>query len=221
MVLSFLILVSIIITISSLSNATNNAYSQNNKIMDLSNGIINSTNPLIQLMDNNTIYVLWTGVTKNGVNEEVQSDIFLARSENNGDSFEKINVSNDPGSSFNPKFIASSNKIYVVWEDDTFSSKVSQNINTSIFFKQSDDKNGLSFSSPVSLSSSNKDSSNPDISVNNDKNLFVVWEDTYDGISEISFKQSQNTSNTNNTTFSDLQIISGDNKESIKPILRL
>ncbi|MDR4512130.1 MAG: glycoside hydrolase [Nitrososphaeraceae archaeon] len=210
--LSFLILVLIFITISSPSNSTNNAYSQNDKILDLSNGIINSTNPIIQLIDNNTIYVVWTGITNHGFNEEVQSDIFLARSENNGDSFEKINVSNDPGSSFNPKFIASSNKIFVVWEDDTFSNKVSQNINTSIFFKQSDDKKGLSFSSPISLSSSNKDSSNPDISVNNDKNLFVVWEDTYDGISEISL-QSQDIVTIDNTTFSEVKIISGDNKE--------
>jgi hypothetical protein len=170
----------ILAIISSLS--TNIAYSQNSTIMNLSDGIINSTNPLIQSINNNTIYVLWTGDSTHGINGEVQTDIFLAKSENNGESFEEINVSNDAGSSFNPKFITSSNKIYVVWEDDTFSGKSSQNINTSIFFKQSKDK-GISFTSPVSLSSSNKDSTNPDIAVNDNKNIYVVWEDNSGGIS--------------------------------------
>ena len=115
------------------SQYLNSAYSETSKILNLSNEIINSTFPQIKTQ-NNTIYVIWNGDVGHGVDNEIQSDIFLAKSENKGNSFgEPINLSNDNGSSFNPQSEISSQNIYVVWEDDTLAAETSNlNSNTSI-----------------------------------------------------------------------------------------
>ncbi len=188
----------------------NLSYSETSKILNLSNGIINSTFPQIKTFNNNTIFIFWTGDTDHGVNNEIQSDIFLAKSENKGNSFEDpVNISNNTGSSFNPQSEISSNNIYVVWEDDTFARSYGlMNTNTSILFKQSKD-NGNTFSVSISLSSTNTDSSNPDIiaAINGNNTVHVVWQDNSDKSSKILFKK--NISN-KNTIFSDQQIISND-----------
>lgn len=187
----------------------NLSYSETSKILNLINGIINSTFPQIKTFNNNTIFIFWTGDTDHGVNNEIQSDIFLAKSENKVNSFEDpVNISNNTGSSFNPQSEISSNNIYVVWEDDTFARSYGlMNTNTSILFKQSKD-NGNTFSVPISLSSTNTDSSNPDITaINANNTVHVVWQDNSDKSSKILFKK--NISN-KNTIFSDQQIISND-----------
>ncbi|MGI0051126.1 MAG: sialidase family protein, partial [Nitrososphaeraceae archaeon] len=187
------------------SQYLNSAYSETSKILNLSNEIINSTFPQIKTQ-NNTIYVIWNGDVGHGVDNEIQSDIFLAKSENKGNSFgEPINLSNDNGSSFNPQSEISSNNIYVVWEDDTLAAETSAlNSNTSILFRQSKD-NASTFSPIVSLSSINADSSNPDITTINGNTVYVVWQDDLDESSKILFKKSMSNEN---TLFSDQQIIS-------------
>ena len=187
------------------SQYLNSAYSETSKILNLSNEIINSTFPQIKTQ-NNTIYVIWNGDVGHGVDNEIQSDIFLAKSENKGNSFgEPINLSNDNGSSFNPQSKISSNNIYVVWEDDTLAAETSAlNSNTSILFRQSKD-NASTFSPIVSLSSINADSSNPDITTINGNTVYVVWQDDLDESSKILFKKSMSNEN---TLFSDQQIIS-------------
>ena len=187
------------------SQYLNSAYSETSKILNLSNEMINSTFPQIKTQ-NNTIYVIWNGDVGHGVDNEIQSDIFLAKSENKGNSFgEPINLSNDKGSSFNPQSEISSNNIYVVWEDDTLAAETSDlNSNTSILFRQSKD-NASTFSPIVSLSSINADSSNPDITTINGNTVYVVWQDDLDESSKILFKKSMSNEN---TLFSDQQIIS-------------
>ena len=194
------------------SQFLNLSYSETSEILNLSNEIINSTFPQIKTHNNN-IYVIWSGNVGHGVGNEIQSDIFLAKSENKGNSFgESVNLSNNTGSSFNPQSEISSNNIYVVWEDDTLAKTYGQTANTSILFRQSKD-NGTTFLPTISLSSINADSSNPDITAINNNTVYVVWQDNLDKSSKILF--TKNISN-KNTLFSDQQIISdyqGDNYE--------
>jgi hypothetical protein len=138
------------------SHFPNSAYSETSEILNLSNEIINSTFPNIKTHNNN-IYVLWSGNVGHGVNNEIQSDIFLAKSENKGNSFgEPVNFSNNTGSSLNPQSEISSNIIYVVWEDDTLAKTYGQTANTSILFRQSNDDGNI-FLPSISLSSVNAD----------------------------------------------------------------
>jgi BNR repeat-like domain len=194
----------------------NLGYSQTSKILQLSNEIINSTFPQIKTIDNNTIFVFWIGNVDHGVNDEIQSDIFFAKSEDKGNSFgELVNLSNNSGSSFNPQSeISATDNIYVVWEDDTFARPYGLNTNTSILFKQSND-NGTTFSAPISLSSTDTDSSNPDITTANDNNVYVVWQDNSDIASKIVLKRSISDKN---IIFADERIIS-DHSEGSNEIL--
>ena len=194
------------------SQFLNSSYSETSEIINLSNEIINSTLPQIKTHNNN-IYVIWSGNVGHGVDNEIQSDIFLAKSENKGNSFgESVNLSNNTGSSFNPQSEIYSNNIYVVWEDDTLAKTYGQTANTSILFRQSKD-NGTTFLPTISLTSINADSSNPDITAINNNTVYVVWQDDLDESSKILFKK--NMSNTN-ILISDQETISdnqGDNYE--------
>jgi hypothetical protein len=196
----------------------NSAYSETSEILNLSNEIINSTFPQIKTHNNN-IYVVWSGNVGHGVDNEIQSDIFFTKSENKGNSFGKpLNLSNNPGSSFNPQSKISSNNIYVIWEDDTLADAETHDLssNTSILFTKSKD-NGTTFSPAVPLSSINADSSNPDITTINGNTVFVVWQDNLDESSKILFKKSM--SNNNDNIFSDQQNISNiqENNFEISP----
>jgi hypothetical protein len=78
------------------------------------NGI--SFDPRIAVSGNN-VYVVWEDTTT--TTAEGSSDIFLARSTNNGATFGKVqNLSNNPVESFNPYIAASGSKLFVVWSDD-------------------------------------------------------------------------------------------------------
>jgi hypothetical protein len=187
-----------------LSHFLNFAYPETSEILNLSNEIINSTFPQIKTHNNN-IYVVWSGNIGHGVDNEIQSDIFFTKSENKGNIFgEPINLSNNPGSSFNQHSEISSNNIYVVWEDDTSADAETHDLsaNTSILFTKSKD-NGTTFLPAVPLSSSNADSSNPDITTINGNIVFVVWQDNLDEYSQILFKKSMSNNN-NNLILSDL-----------------
>ena len=194
----------------------NFAYSETSEILNLSNEIINSTFPQINT-HNNDIFVVWSGNVGHEVNE-IQSDIFFTKSENKGSSFgEPINLSNNPGSSFNPHSEIYSNNVYVVWEDDTLADAETHDLsaNTSILFTKSKD-NGTTFLPAVPLSYINADSSNPDITTTNGNTVFVVWQDNLDESSQIVFKKSISN---NNNVFSDQQNISNiqENNFEISP----
>jgi len=186
------------------SHFLNSAYSETSEILNLSNEIINSTFPKI-ITHNNNIYVVWSGNVGHGVNNEIQSEIFLAKSENKGNSFgEFVNLSNNSGSSLNPQSEIASNNIYVVWEDDTLAKTYGQTANTSILLRQSND-DGTTFLPSISLSYINADSSNPDITAINNNSVYVVWQGDLDESSKILY--TKNIAN-KNTEFSEQQIIS-------------
>jgi len=149
--------------------------------VNINNDITGSYSPQIYTKNSDTIYILWTGI---GSGEEKQDDIFFKKSTDRGKNFDDtINLSNSPGSSFNPKASISDKGIYVVWEDDTFAKD-----NTTIFFKKSND-NGNTFIDTSALSRISLDSSNPQI-VSNGNNISVVWEDGSTESSKVLFKRS-------------------------------
>src|SRR5829696_5625636 len=81
------------------------------------NGI--SFDPRIAASGSN-VYVVWedtTTTTEAGA--EGSSDIFLARSTNNGATFGRVqNLSNSPVESFDPHIASTRNKLFVLWSDD-------------------------------------------------------------------------------------------------------
>jgi hypothetical protein len=93
------------VTFTSAENLSNN------------NGI--SFDPRVAASGSN-VYVVWedtTTTTEAGA--EGSSDIFLARSTNNGATFGRVqNLSNSPVESFDPHIAATRNKLFVLWSDD-------------------------------------------------------------------------------------------------------
>ena len=84
------------------------------KNLSNNNGI--SFDPRIAVSENN-VYVVWEDTTTTTAGGS--SDIFLARSTNNGATFGKVqNLSNNPVESFNPYIVASKSKLFVIWSDD-------------------------------------------------------------------------------------------------------
>jgi hypothetical protein len=83
---------------------------------NLSNNNGMSFDPRIAVSDSN-VYVVWEDTTTTTAGGS--SDIFLARSTNNGATFGKVqNLSNNPVESFNPYVVASRSKLFVIWSDD-------------------------------------------------------------------------------------------------------
>jgi hypothetical protein len=82
--------------------------------LSFNNGI--SFDPRIAVSDRN-VYVVWEDTTT--TTAEGSSDIFLARSVNNGATFGKVqNLSNNPVESFNPSMATFRGKLFVIWSDD-------------------------------------------------------------------------------------------------------
>jgi hypothetical protein len=163
--------------------ASNNNGSTFNEIINLSNNAGASDSPHIAVSDKN-VYVVWQDNTPG--NDEV----FFSASDNNGSTFSRpVNLSNNAGSSFEPRIAASGNNVYVVWRDRTPG-------NDEVFFSASDN-NGSTFSRPVNLSNNAGNSFEPRIAAY-DKNVYVVWRDNTPGNNEIFFSASDN----NGSTFS-------------------
>jgi hypothetical protein len=81
-----------------------------------------------------------------------------------------LNLSNNTGASQHPQIATTDNKIYVVWEDNTYSNK-------EILFTKSTD-GGNSFGHILNLSNTLGDSYNEEISAFGD-NVYVVWQEHY------------------------------------------
>jgi hypothetical protein len=85
------------------------------------NGI--SFDPRISVSGSN-VYVVWEDTTTTATSAAEgeaagSSDIFLARSTNNGATFGRVqNLSNSPVESFDPYIVASRSKLFVLWSDD-------------------------------------------------------------------------------------------------------
>jgi hypothetical protein len=94
----------------------------NPKNLSNNNGI--SFDPRVAVSGNN-VYVVWEDTTSSSTADTGaaeaggSSDIFLARSTNNGATFGRVqNLSNSPVESFDPHIAVSRSKLFVLWSDD-------------------------------------------------------------------------------------------------------
>jgi len=110
-----------------------------------------------------------------------------------------INITNDTNDSNQIRLASTSSALYYVWRNNTGSS-------AEIFLIASKD-NGVTFGSPINLSSASRDSLNPQVNASGAK-LFVTWEDERDedGVSSVYFT---NTTNNGDNTFTPLRLDTG------------
>jgi len=139
--------------------------------INLSTNLGHSQNPEI-VTDGAYVYVLWMDDTQGN------RDIYFKRSTDNGNTFgERINLSDNPGASLNPRMVASrsTSNLYVVWEH------IPGN-NGEIFFTRSTD-NGKTFESPINIGNNTGLNGFPQVALSeNDTNVYVVWHDAQNGI---------------------------------------
>ena len=105
------------------------------------------------------------------------------------------NLSNNPGNSTDAQISLNQNNVYVVWTDDTTG-------NGDIYFKRSVD-NGTTFGSTENLSNNPGNSTNAQITLNQN-NVYVAWTDDTTGNGDIYFKRSVD----NGTTFAESENLS-------------
>jgi hypothetical protein len=150
--------------------ASNNSGTSFAPPINLSNNTGFSLSPQIAAIGNN-VYVTWRDSTPGN------RDIFFAASNNNGTSFgPPINLSNNPGNSFDVQIAAIGNNVYVVWQDNTPGAN-------DIFFAASNN-NGTNFGTPINLSNNTGDSFDPQIAAVGN-NVYVTWEDDTPGNNDI------------------------------------
>ena len=80
--------------------------------INLSSNIGVSAFPRIAVNENN-VYSTWYDYTPGN------SDVFIAKSNDTGETFEKINLSKNLGPSYNPWISTLDDKVFVVWNDGT------------------------------------------------------------------------------------------------------
>ena len=134
------------------------------KPVNLTLGVItDSETPSIAAFHNN-VYIVWADSSPENF------DIFFVKSTNGGNSFTKpMNLSNDPGISYQPRIATDGNNgVYVLWTDNSLG-------NYNILFTKNID-GGTAFSMPLVLSNDLKGVSNfPSIAVSHNNNVYVVW----------------------------------------------
>ncbi len=159
-----------------------------------------SYNPWIA-STNDILYVVWNDSTfpdgsipdfetecQEGFDSTRHLDIFLAKSIDDGSSFDTINLSNS-AFAWNPRISVSDKNVYVAWN------QISDSL-SDIFFSTSYD-NGKSFSEPINVSHSKNDSLDSGIQVYGN-NVYMVWHEKVPA-SDIFFAKS----NDNGKTFDD------------------
>lgn len=168
------------------------------KSMNLSDNEGPSAFPRMAIVGDN-IYTTWYDYTPG------QSDIFFAKSIDNGNSFETINLSDNIGVSYNPWVAAYQNNVYVVWNDETptvTQLNITKPLNVDVVLGTLDillatSSDGGSTFVVSQLTDSHGYSWNPRIAVN-ENNVYVVWNETTDSNDEIFFSAS----NDNGKSFS-------------------
>ena len=163
------------------------------QIINLSNNQQASYNPWIASSENN-VYVIWND---GGESQEVDfgkgekriidlivgnMEILFARSEDEGDSFKVVNLSNTQELSWNPRIAVESNNVYVVWNEGTEKSDIFFAISTNY---------GASFSKPINVSNSEEESFDAGIAVDG-KNVYLLWKEKISGVTDIFFAMSDN-----------------------------
>ena len=180
------------------SKSTNASMNFENTI-NLSNNNGTSAFPRMVVNDN-YVHVTWYDYSPG------RSDIFFARSMDNGASFETINLSQNNGVSFNPWIKAYENNVYVVWNDETPhlpNIQYQSPENVDIFLGDLDiliatSHDGGAKFDVLNLSNSSQMSVNPRIAVSG-SNVYVVWDEQTKTSDEIYFSMSTD----NGTKFSE------------------
>ncbi|HEV2489900.1 MAG TPA: PKD domain-containing protein [Candidatus Acidoferrales bacterium] len=163
-----------------------------------------SFNPRIAVDGKGGVNVVWEDSTPGN------TVIMFSRSTDGGVTFSTaVNVSNSTASAGSPEVAADANgNLFVVWEND------SQNLG--ILFSRSTD-GGATFSAPIFLSTNTAGSVTPQIAADLNGNLSVVWEDDFNGASDISFSESVD----HGTTFSTPKSLSLNIGNSVGPQIAL
>jgi hypothetical protein len=129
--------------------------------VNLSNNSGFSEHPQIAAYDNK-VYAIWADDTSGN------REVLFTRSEDNGNSFDKINnLSNNTSDSFNQEIAVFGENVYVVWLDQD------ENNNTNILLKVSVD-GGSTFGSTMNISSNANQETFPKISAYGG-NVYVAW----------------------------------------------
>src|SRR6266850_947014 len=156
--------------------------------VNLSNSPGCSFNPIMVVDASDYINIVWQDRSDC---KSRTSNIFFRRSTDGGMSFPRppVNLSETLNSAFYsvPQIaVDTAGNISVVWEaDDPFNLG---NINLGIFFSSSIDK-GVTFLAPQMISTNPSGSVDPQIAVDKNGNINVVWEDDIAGRSDISFSR--------------------------------
>ncbi len=150
------------------SRSTDNGATFGN-VINLSNNPGESELPQIAASGNN-VYVAWRdNAFRNYEILPRTYEVLFVASNNNGATFSSAaNLSNNAGSSIDPRIAASGSNVYVVWQDNTIG-------NWEIFFRRSTN-NGASFDDLVNLSNNPGNSLHPQITASGN-NVYIAWLD--------------------------------------------
>jgi hypothetical protein len=143
--------------------------------INLSNNAGDSLSPQLAV-SGSSVYVVWQDDTPGN------REIFFKRNVDTFPSFCDVNnLSINAGGSTLPQTAVSGANVYVVWQDNTLG-------NNEIFFMKSTN-NGATFDLFINLSNNAGSSINPQIAVSGSK-VYVVWQDTTPGNSDVFFRRS-------------------------------
>ena len=121
-----------------------------------------STLPSLTLLNEN-VYTAWTEGPFN------DGEVYYRRSTDGGASFdETVNLSNDTRDSVRPELRVFAPNLFIVWQNQAVKGD-------DIYFKGSSD-GGASFGDTINISSNKGNSMEPEFSVTNASNIFIVWQ---------------------------------------------
>ena len=131
--------------------------------INLSNSFnTHSTLPSLTLLNEN-VYTAWTEGPFN------DGEVYYRRSTDGGASFdETVNLSNDTRDSVRPELRVSAPNLFIVWQNQAVKGD-------DIYFKGSSD-GGASFGDTINISNNKGNSMEPEFSVTNASNIFIVWQ---------------------------------------------
>ena len=177
-------------------------YSDNNQSFETINLSTNqgvSYNPWISTSNHN-IFVVWNDSSnpdgslrpaeqrcQEGFDATTHMDIIIARSDDNGSTFQFTNLSNS-SFAWNARMLVSGDNVFVVWNQKMIPK-------SDVFFSMSNN-NGISFSEPINVSNSQEESFDAGIQVSGNT-VYFVWNESNDETTDIFFSKS----NDNGKTF--------------------
>ncbi len=128
-------------------------------------------------VDGNNVYIVWLERAENDV-----TNVIYTKSNDSGSTFSTpVAITNHSGNSGIPKIYASSNHVYLIWEDNSAK-------NFDVYLRTSSDS-GNTFGTSVNLSNNTGNSGAPQMVVNGN-NIYTTWMDDSSGNFDIFFSKS-------------------------------